>query len=373
MSDHPGRVLLVEDDVEVRRTIREMLEVLGYQVAEAPSAEEALRRCGSFRPELILVDVVLPGMNGIELTKRLKADPSTRTIPVLLCTGQLEEDVLAYGMELGADDYLLKPFRLQELAARVKAHIRAKRLFEEVARSRAELERLRLEQEHARELERLHRERSEFFAQLAHELKVVLTPLGGYVDMLLGGQLGDVSEEQREALDAMGLCLQRLRLLAEGLSELARWERGRMNLNLERLELGSLLRECVERFRLMAREGGVELRLRLPPRPLYLRADRLRLSMAVNNLIHNALRFTPTGGWIAVEGGQRGHQVEVAVSDNGVGISEEDRRAIAEGRKGGLGLAIVQAIAEAHGGQLRVQSAPGQGTRVSLFLVGDER
>ena len=246
-------------------------------------------------------------------------------------------------------------------------------IFEEVARSRAELERLRLEREHARELERLHRERSEFFAQLAHELKVVLTPLGGYVDMLLGGQLGGVSEEQREVLDAMGLCLQRLRLLAEGLSELARWERGRLSLNLERLELGSLLRECVERFRLMAREGGVELRLRLPPRPLYLRADRLRLSMAVNNLIHNALRFTPAGGWVAVEGGQRGHQVEVAVSDNGVGISEEDRRAIAEGRKGGLGLAIVQAIAEAHGGQLRVQSAPGQGTQVSLFLPGDER
>jgi putative two-component system response regulator len=130
----PGRarVLIVDDDAIVRETIRDSVEHLGYTTREAGSAEEALERIGQQLPDLILLDVRMPGITGIELCRQLKADQATRLIPVVLLTAQGELDTRVAGLEAGADDYFTKPVHLRELRARLRALLRLKRVVEEL-------------------------------------------------------------------------------------------------------------------------------------------------------------------------------------------------------------------------------------------------
>jgi putative two-component system response regulator len=128
----PARILIVDDDAVVRDTIRDSVEHLGYRTREAGSAEEALERLGEDLPDLILLDVRMPGITGIELCRQLKADQATRLIPVVLLTAQGELDTRVAGLDAGADDYFTKPVHLRELAARLRALIRLKRVVEEL-------------------------------------------------------------------------------------------------------------------------------------------------------------------------------------------------------------------------------------------------
>ncbi len=134
MSTAPGRarVLIVDDDPVVRETIRDSVEHLGYATREAASAEEALLNIAGDLPDLILLDVRMPGITGIELCRQLKADQATHLIPVVLLTAQGELDTRVAGLEAGADDYFTKPVHLRELRARLRALIRLKRVVEEL-------------------------------------------------------------------------------------------------------------------------------------------------------------------------------------------------------------------------------------------------
>jgi len=132
MAVTPARILIVDDDPVVRETIRESVEHLGYRTREATSAEEALEHLTQELPDLILLDVRMPGITGIELCRQLKADQATRLIPVVLLTAQAELDTRVAGLEAGADDYFTKPVHLRELAARLRALIRLKRVVEEL-------------------------------------------------------------------------------------------------------------------------------------------------------------------------------------------------------------------------------------------------
>lgn len=134
MSAPPARarVLIVDDDPVVRETIRDSVEHLGYATREAGSAEEALAQLTGELPDLILLDVRMPGINGIELCRQLKADQATHLIPVVLLTAQGELDTRVAGLEAGADDYFTKPVHLRELRARLRALVRLKRVVEEL-------------------------------------------------------------------------------------------------------------------------------------------------------------------------------------------------------------------------------------------------
>ena len=132
MAVTPARILIVDDDPVVRETIRDSVEHLGYRTGEAGSAEEALERLTQELPDLILLDVRMPGITGIELCRQLKADQATRLIPVVLLTAQGELDTRVAGLDAGADDYFTKPVHLRELAARLRALMRLKRVVEEL-------------------------------------------------------------------------------------------------------------------------------------------------------------------------------------------------------------------------------------------------
>jgi signal transduction histidine kinase len=223
------------------------------------------------------------------------------------------------------------------------------------------------------------RMKDEFVALVSHELRTPLTSIMGYLDLVLSEEGATLTEEQRRFLGVVSRNSQRLLRLVGDLLFLARVDAGRLSLEAEEVDLGALAADCVEAARPMAEEREVELtmtREAVPP----LNVDRARLAQLLDNLVSNALKFTPAGGSANVDvRGQNGRAL-ISVSDTGMGIAEADierlfdrfyrtsnaaRRAIPGT---GLGLAIARAIAEAHGGDITVRSVEGEGTTFEVAL-----
>jgi signal transduction histidine kinase len=228
-------------------------------------------------------------------------------------------------------------------------------------------------------LAKVDRVKDDFIASVSHELRTPLTSIRGYLELILDDEVGEVSEEQREFLNIIDRNSSRLMSLVEDLLFSAQIEAGRLDLELGDVELGVLVDNSVESARPRAAENGVELTGSTTD-GLALRGDAKRLSQLLDNLVSNGIKFTPSGGTVAVSLARSNGHAVIEVSDTGTGISPEDqahlferfyRTSSAASIPGtGLGLSITKVIAEAHGGVIEVASALGSGTtfRVELPL-----
>jgi signal transduction histidine kinase len=247
---------------------------------------------------------------------------------------------------------------------------------------RAEAERERLLQELAAQNERLReldRLKDEFVALVSHELRTPLTSIRGYLELVLDGEAGDLTDEQRQFLGVVERNAHRLLALVGDLLFLAQVEAGKLSLEIGAVDLAALAAESVETARPLAEEKGVTLTLAAGPLPL-LAGDRARLGQLLDNLVSNGVKFTPSGGRVDVRArGERGNAV-IEVRDTGMGIPPEEQhhlferffrtaKATEQAIPGtGLGLAISKAIVEAHVGQIAVASADGSGTTFRISL-----
>jgi signal transduction histidine kinase len=403
-----GRVLVVDDLAENRELLQAHLENAGYHVVTAANGQEALTSVGTERPDLILLDLVMPGVDGFEVCRRLKADAATAFIPIIIVTALSDFRHRLQGIEVGADEFLTKPFNALELVTRVRSLLRTKHLHDQVAASNRLLEQKVAERtaalEHAlADLRAVDRFKSEFLANLSHELRTPLTPIQGYLPALLEEVFGRLTVEQREVLDKIAANVDRLHRLIDDLLAFMEWESGQVSLSLAPMPVATLVEAAGTRAMALAREKGVRVSVEvsgaLPPVP----ADAGALSQALGHLLENAVKFTPPGGHVTV-GARRAHgfpypatdghilhaqaasdiqpspkeYVELAVQDTGVGIPPEalprifdrfyqvDSSSTREHGGTGLGLAIVKRIVDAHGASIAVESRPGQGT---IFLV----
>lgn len=213
-----------------------------------------------------------------------------------------------------------------------------------------------------------------FVADASHELRTPITALKNFIS-LLQGPAADDSAAQHEFLAESAVQVGRLEWITQNLLDLSRIDAGLMALELEQHPLAEILTSAAAPFQSIAAERGLALRLELPPADLLLRCDRARLELALTNLLDNACKFTPPGGWVALGAACADGHTQVWVADNGPGIAAEELAHIFErfyrGRSvtasgSGLGLAIVRSLVLAQGGQISVESAPGQGARFSL-------
>jgi signal transduction histidine kinase len=249
------------------------------------------------------------------------------------------------------------------------------------ARKEAESARRALSEQNKR-LRELDRLKDEFLSLVSHELRTPLTSIRGYLDLVLDGEAGDVNPEQRRFLEAVERNSGRLLRLVGDLLFVAQADAGRLSLERGRVDLSELAAHCVEEAAPAATEKSVSLVLLAEPVPSLV-GDRGRLAQVLDNLVSNALKFTPEGGSVQVRTRAGGNQVVLEVEDSGIGIPAADqprlferffRSAVAEDQAipgTGLGLAIVKAIVEAHSGQISISSREGLGTtfRVELPLV----
>ncbi|MFN8610845.1 MAG: hybrid sensor histidine kinase/response regulator [Vulcanimicrobiota bacterium] len=379
-SQGPVRLLLVEDEPANIQALTAILREQGYQISVATNGLQALKILTGVRPELILLDVEMPEMDGFETCRKLKQSPHSREIPVIFLTARSQTEDIVRGFELGAVDYVAKPFHAHELLARVKTHLTMDRL-------RRENERLvRTESELAR-----HRSVAEMVAGVAHEINTPLSIINTasgllkkWVDEPALAALAVTSEGKMlldDLLDASNLISRNAARAHKLVQDFKKVSVHQITDIRESGNLLQILRETIHLFQVSSQGQPLEIELSTTlPDPVEWLGYPGSLVQVVLNLLSNARRYAYPGGErgrleIGLERLEQGYRLRVR--DYGQGISPENLSRIFDpffttGRSrggSGLGLSIVHTIVTAHlRGTIAVESRPGEGTIFSLEL-----
>lgn len=359
-----GRILVVDDQDANRLLMRDLLESQGHEVLEATGGTEALQRVGEAMPDVVLLDIGMPGMDGFEVCRRLKADPVTASIPVLLVTAMTQRDQRLLGIGAGANDYITKPVDRSDLSLRVGNAIRMRHLYLEV-------------EAQYRQLEKLELLRDSLVHMIVHDLRSPLAGIRAYLDLVKMDGAGKLDLELTQSIDAARKVAVEMTDMVSDLLDVSRLEVGKMPLELAPADMGGLVVEAVA-----AAGASPRVRIRVEPP-----ADKLRvvcdagvIRRVLTNLVVNAVKFTPSSGQIAVSVRGNGSEVKVEVVDTGPGIPPEYHQKVFEkygqveaARHGakhstGLGLTFCKLAVEAHGGQVGLESAAGAGSTFWIVL-----
>lgn len=386
--DHPETILIVDDEEQLRTLLRDFLLGLNYHVIEANSGAQALAICESERPDMILLDMVMPGLSGLDVCLKLKADPKLMDIPVIFISGFSQIGETTRSFQAGAVDYVDKPFRFEEVRARVQTHLQLSKQRRQLMANNEELRiALHVEEVINRKLIELNeklREAEElqgrFIGKMRNEIN---NPLG--VISAMAGQIaqGDLSEPAAKLLagliqaESFGLDFQMRNIFCAG--EL---EAGDCIPAASRVNVPSIIRDVLDTWSHAAtgRALTFEVKGNTDPWLAEFPTDGPKVHLILSNLVSNAIKFSPQGGIVRIELEGRPVHLVLRVANQGPGIPEAQRPLIfqrfrpldasrAEGNSGhGLGLAVVQALAELLGGQVSVDSGANEGVVFTVAL-----
>jgi signal transduction histidine kinase len=385
-------ILIVDDSLTFREELGEKLEADGFEVKLCATARDAFESLERIQPEVILLDLVMPEMSGDEVCQKIKADSAIKHLPIVMITAQEDHQTLLQCFAAGADDFITKSSDFEVIKARIKAQVRRKHLEDENRKITEELSRKSAVEEHASRMRELYEEaqaavqtRDEFLSIASHELKTPLSSLKLHVQMLKRlAEKNPADIPTAVLLPKLGNAekqIFRLTRLIEDLLDVSRIQNNKFDCHFEAMDLVELVKEVAGYFEPEATRLGCSLDLGAHQRIVGI-WDRSRLEQVVSNLIANALKYgTDKPIEIRIESGKAG--VSLSVRDFGLGISKKDQRrifnrferAVSAGHFGGLGLGlyISSEIVHGHGGEIDVQSAPGQGAIFRVTLPWDSR
>jgi len=414
---HPrARILIVDDLPEKLLVYRTLLEDLDAQIVEAHSGTEALKRVLEGEFAVLLLDVNMPDIDGLETANLVRRHKNGRHTPIIFITSYADEMQTARGYELGAVDYILSPVIAPVLRTKVRVFVDLyearvalalsnqeletrvtertgelqrsnERLQAEIAeRLRAEAERealLAREKVLRAEAEELSRLKDEFLATMSHELRTPLNAIFGWITLLRTRRLDEATEER--ALETIERNARAQKRLIEDLLDVSRIVTGKVALELVTVDPRRVVEAALETMHPAAQAKGLKIVPLLDIGAGTVRGDFARLQQIVCNLLSNAIKFTDTGGQVEVCLARRNGEVEISISDSGQGIKPEflplvfDRFRQEDGsisrRHGGLGLglAIVRHLVELHAGSVDAQSAgEGKGAKFIVRLPARE-
>ena len=373
-------LLLVDDTPMNLGVLSEMLRSAGYRIRIALNGRKALEAAALQRPDLVLMDITMPELDGYEACAALKANPDLAQIPVIFLSAHDHPLDKVRAFEVGGADYIQKPYQAAEVLARIAHHLR-------LANLQAALEHRNRDLEESNErLAELDRMKSRFAAMLVHDLRNPLTAVMASLELIENLP----PEQQLESLPkCQGRCrdhLQRCLAFLEDLLQVYRADAKGLQLHPQTLDGAAFLRRMMETHAGPSEQAGLHLELSLVEPLSSLPGDPVQLERALDNLLANARKFTPAGGRIMVaadmhagEGVDQGRTwFRVRVSDTGRGIPPEaipfvfdpyQQALPGDAAQGsGLGLAIVARVVAAHHGRVAVQSQEGIGTTFTLLL-----
>lgn len=357
-------ILIVDDTPENLQLLNGMLKSHGYKARPVPSGEMALRAAKSDPPDIILLDINMPEMNGYEVCRHLKNDPALAAIPVIFISALNEtmDKVKAFG--LGGVDYVTKPFQFEEIHARVETHLKLRQLQKELERQNRQLKE---SYDRLRELEVL---RDNLVHLVVHDLRSPLALMAGYVDLIKVKIATKLNASEIGYVDVIGKHTAKLLDMVTTLLDVSRMEAGEMPLNRQTCDLAAVAKEVVDSHGVLA--GRRQLSIESLSGPLSVHADKEILLRVIGNLLGNAIKFTPDGGQIRLTISSKGSMARVTVTDTGPGIPAEYHARIfekfgqvdkqARRHSTGLGLTFCKLAVEAHGGSIGIESDVGKGS-----------
>ena len=359
MNERP-HILIVDDDSSARQTAEMLLIPEGYQMSFAVSGPDALAQLSELKPDVILLDVMMPGMDGYEVCRRLKAAAAWRHIPVILVTALDTKENLALGLEAGADDFVSKPVNKLELRARVRSMLRIKQRHDD--------------------LERLLRLREDLSNMIMHDMRSPLTAMALYLDLL---EKESLSEQGQNNLKTLRSQANRLNSFITDMLVMTKLEQGKLVLYETNIEMKALLTTVYQNYLPLAESRDLKFNLELPDEPLPWKGDANLWQRVLDNLISNALKFSLPGGTVTLRlqpapaNGSRHFCLQVV--DEGPGVPPDyremvfDKFQIASVRRRdvtqmGLGLAFCKLVVEAHRGRIFITENHPQGAIFNVEL-----
>jgi two-component system sensor histidine kinase/response regulator len=361
------RIMVVDDDRLNRRILAGILRPEGFEVTEADSGEKALALYAELPPDLILLDVVLPGINGFETCRQLHARHGDEAAPVIFITAKSESADVVEGLSAGGVDYLPKPIRAREALARIRAHLQIRALL-------AEQRRL------VDQLSKANAAKNKFLGMAAHDLRNPLASIRGLAEFLRDGTLGPLTPDQRDLASTIHAASQDMLQMVNELLDVAVIEAGELQLAPERTDLAPIVEKAVYLANIEAARKQTRIVPAAVARPAMVTVDPHKIRQVIDNLLTNAVKFSPPGSTIRIELQPVPGALAVAVHDQGPGIPESERdrlfkdfgrtsvKPTAGEKSTGLGLAICRKIVEAHHGTIVAENllAGGCVFRVTL-------
>lgn len=369
-------ILIVDDNPTNCQLLAKRLSRQGYRCSQALSGKQALQMVAEQTPDIMLLDMMMPEMDGLEVLTILRRSHDSISLPVLMVTARNEGEDVVSAFAAGANDYIEKPVDFPVLVARLQHHLAHKRLDDEVKTNRARLE------EQNRKLEVANQYKDNFLSSMSHELRTPLNAVLGFSEVLLDEMLGPLNDKQKQYCGEIYNSGSYLLLIINDLLDLSKIEAGKLELELQHSEVRPLLEAVLGLMKEKAQRRGITLACDIDERLDRVEWDPLRVKQMLINLLGNALKFTESGKRVTLSAGLAGDdEVTLSVVDEGCGISPEDlarifqpfeqasspmRKTHVEGT--GLGLALVSRLADLHGGRVEVQSEVAVGSRFTLYL-----
>ncbi|HEX4158414.1 MAG TPA: response regulator [Rhizomicrobium sp.] len=372
-------ILVVDDDAVIREFMSATLEDAGFRVAAVEDGEAALRYCTQNPPDLIIADVLMPGIDGFQLCQELRKRPETEYIPILVATGLDDVPSIVKAFDAGATDFINKPIKWVILNYRVQYMLRASRVSQELRANQARLVMAKEEAESA------NRTKTEFLANMSHELRTPLNAVIGFSSIMHQQAFGPMPEKYIEYSKLIEDSGTHLLTIINGILDLARAEAHRLTLHENEIDIPEVVSLCEGMIRPMAEKAeidfSVEIDEGLPP----MFADPTKLQQILINLLSNAVKFTPAPGSVrlTISVDATGGLI-FRIADTGIGIPADkidvalapfgqvDSRLSRKYDGVGLGLPLTKCLVELHGGTIEIESECERGTAV-IVLFPKER
>lgn len=367
MVSQSERVLIIDDEQVLLEGCKQILEEKGYVTATAENGDLGLQLIREWNPDLVLVDLKMPGKSGMEVLQEIES--THPNLVKIVITGFSTVSLAVEAMKKGADDFIPKPFTDDELSMTVEKGLKKRRLI-------LEREALMREQELIRR---------NMISLVSHEMRAPLAATIQYLEVILGGMAGDISQESKEMIER---CVVRLREMLELFGrwlKLATYDPQKSAERFTEVPLTDMAAKVLEMRKPEAQERKIHLSLEAPQELPPVMGSRGALEEVLDNLIANAIKYNKQGGWVKVRLLEQNQEILVEVADNGIGIPHEhlprvfdefyrvDGRRNAPIKGAGLGLAIVKKLVETHGGGIVAESRLGEGTLFRIRLPKSQK